>query len=92
MILNWGIQKANEMQVEMWLGSSAYGVHLYKKHGFHMVSEKFRDYKKEDASPDWIDLERRIGTRTERIMWRPIGGPYVEGKTVKPWEKESSKE
>ena len=74
------------MDVEMWLNAWRYGQPLYENHGFvtveHHVTEPKTD-KPDEAwercAKEWTDLE-------EWIMWRPKDGPYVEGRSVKPWE------
>jgi len=87
MIMEWGINKAAEMEVEMWLDASVYGIPLYKKHGFVIVNEN--NLKPEaDGEPDeeWKKIEKELVPMTLWQMWRPVEGKYVEGITQKPWE------
>ena len=92
LILNWGIQKAAELGVEMWLDATVYGVPLYKKHGFIVVNENV--IRPHTANPDeeWKRVEAELMPITMWQMWRPVGGKYEEGKTVRPWEVEGEEE
>jgi hypothetical protein len=85
LIMNWGINKAKEMGVEMWLDATIYGVPLYKKHGFMPVIEISLVPKSDDTDDEWKKLERELGPMSLTVMWRPASGPYEEGKTVLPW-------
>ena len=87
MILEWGIKKAEEMGVEMWLDATIYGVPLYKKHGFVVVHENVIAPKTDKPDDDWKKIEDELSPMTFWQMWRPVGGRYIEGHTVKPWEQ-----
>ncbi|KAI5458830.1 hypothetical protein BGZ63DRAFT_52758 [Mariannaea sp. PMI_226] len=84
LILAWGKQKADEMGVEMWLDATKYGVPVYEKHGFIVVNENRVQPIKEDAGEAWEKIDQELQPMTFWQMWRPIGGKYEEGKTVKP--------
>ncbi|KAH8684044.1 acyl-CoA N-acyltransferase [Ilyonectria robusta] len=86
MMLTWGKRKADEMGVEMWLDATEYGVPVYKKHGFVVVNENKLQPTKETPGEAWKKIEQELQPITFWDMWRPIGGHYEEGKTVKPWE------
>lgn len=89
LILNWGKKKADEMGVEMWLDATELGVPVYKKHGFTVVNVNRLQPIKTEPGEDWKEIERELQPMTFWQMWRPAGGDYVEGKSVKPWENES---
>lgn len=86
LILEWGIAKAKEMGVEMWLDGWRYGRPVYEQFGFTTVEQ--HKLKPESEQPDeaWKTCEREWTDLEEWIMWRPKDGPYVEGKSVRPWE------
>jgi hypothetical protein len=86
-MMEWGIQKAKEMGVEMWLDATIYGIPLYKKHGFIIVNENSLDPKTDKPNPDaeWKKLEDELVPMTMWQMWRPASGPAEEGNTVLPW-------
>jgi hypothetical protein len=83
--MDWGIKKAKEMGVEMWLDATVYGIPLYKKHGFVVVNENSIDPKMEKPDAEWKKLEEELVPMTLWQMWRPASGPYLEGTTVFPW-------
>ena len=78
------------MGVEMWIDATDLGLPLYRKHGFTVVQENYLQPLRAPGSPDdeeWRRLERELLPITIWAMWRPVGGPYVEGETVKSWEE-----
>ncbi|PQE25900.1 hypothetical protein CJF30_00000642 [Rutstroemia sp. NJR-2017a BBW] len=87
MIMNWGINKAKDMGVEMWLDATVYGVPLYKKHGFVVVNENSLSPEATgEVSEEWKKIDKELSPMTMWQMWRPAGGPFQEGVTTKPWE------
>ncbi|KAI6775966.1 hypothetical protein HG530_002724 [Fusarium avenaceum] len=85
-IMNWSKQKADEMGVELWLDATEQGMPVYEKHGFTVVNVNTIQPRKENPGKEWNKVKKELGTMTFRQMWRPAGGDYQEGKTVKPWE------
>ncbi|ENH62193.1 hypothetical protein FOC1_g10015157 [Fusarium oxysporum f. sp. cubense race 1] len=85
-IMNWSKQKADEMGVELWLDATEQGVPVYEKHGFTVVNVNTIQPTKENPGEEWHKVKDELGPMTFRQMWRPAGGDYQEGKTVKPWE------
>ena len=87
LLLDWGTQKADEMGVEMWLDAGELGVPVYKKHGFVVVHEtRVLPKVRENAGQAWKKIDAELQPLVFWQMWRPIGGGYKEGETVKPWE------
>lgn len=87
MIMDWGINKAKDMGVEMWLDATVYGVPLYKKHGFVVVNENSLSPEGTGAvSEEWKKIDKELSPMTMWQMWRPAEGPFQEGVTNKPWE------
>jgi hypothetical protein len=84
-IMKWGIEKADAMGVEMWLDATVYGVPVYQKHGFIVVHENSLAPHTDNPTEEWKDIAKRLEPMVMWQMWRPIGGKYVEGKTVRPW-------
>ncbi|KAK5996391.1 hypothetical protein PT974_01725 [Cladobotryum mycophilum] len=85
LIMDWGIKKADDMGLEMWLNATVYGVPLYEKHGFVVVEENHVHPIKENPDEEWKKAEEALTPITVWAMWRPIGGKYEQG-TPKPWE------
>jgi hypothetical protein len=69
MMMEWGIKKAEDMSVEMWLDATIYGIPLYKKHGSVVVNENNmcpqRDEKDKDEG--WKEKETEMSPMT---MWQ----------------------
>ena len=86
LIMDWGKQKADEMGVEMWLDATEYGVPVYKKHGFTIVNVNRLQPTKTAPGEAWRKIDEELQPMTFWQMWRPAGGTYDEGKSIKPWE------
>ena len=84
LIMQWGLKKADEMGVEMWLDATVYGIPLYKKYGFRIVHENTLHPKTDKPNDEWKKIEGELKTMTMWQMWRPIGGKFEEGKTIQP--------
>ena len=82
LILEWGIRKADQMGVEMWLDATVYGVPLYKKHGFEVINENKLHPETENPDDQWRKIEHELMPITLWQMWRPIGGKHEGTKTV----------
>ncbi|CAM1509636.1 Fc.00g033750.m01.CDS01 [Cosmosporella sp. VM-42] len=86
LIMAWGKKKADEMGVETWLDATEYGVPVYKKHGFIVVNVNRLKPTKTDPGEEWKKIDKELQPMTFWQMWRPAGGNYREGETLKPWE------
>lgn len=89
--MEWGVRKADEQGLESWLDSSNLGRGLYPQFGFVHVTEKSVEVKEPDRLSDadkaeWEEMRELVLPLHFEAMWRPAGGKYVEGVTVKPWE------
>ncbi|KAH9894585.1 acyl-CoA N-acyltransferase [Xylariomycetidae sp. FL2044] len=87
-LLNWGMDKADEMGVEMFLDSTPVGKPLYEANKFQVVAETVIVPHTEDPDDAWRKAEEKIGHPTWHLMWRPVRGQFEPGVTVRPWEKE----
>ncbi|KAI1809054.1 hypothetical protein GGS20DRAFT_573742 [Poronia punctata] len=85
--MDWGMAKADEMGVEMFLDATPVGKPLYDVNGFVEVENNIILPRTENPDDAWKATEKKTGHSTWYLMWRPIGGNYEEGKTAKPWEK-----
>jgi GNAT superfamily N-acetyltransferase len=84
-ILKWGIEKAEAMGVEMWLDATVYGVPVYQKHGFVIVHQNNLAPTTTHPSAEWKEIAERLEPMIMWQMWRPVGGRYEEGKSIRPW-------
>ncbi|KAH7311273.1 acyl-CoA N-acyltransferase [Stachybotrys elegans] len=85
-LLKWGIDKADDMAVEMFLDSTSEGKPLYEKHNFHVVQKNVISPQTDNPDEAWKETQAKVGDTSWWLMWRPVGGEYQEGVTVKPWE------
>ncbi|RYP59783.1 hypothetical protein DL769_008401 [Monosporascus sp. CRB-8-3] len=85
--MDWGMAKADEMGVELFLDATPVGRPLYDANGFVEVEKNVIIPRTNNPDDAWKATEKKTGHSTWLIMWRPPGGNYEEGKTVKPWEK-----
>ncbi|KAF7519884.1 hypothetical protein G7054_g12946 [Neopestalotiopsis clavispora] len=85
--MDWGMAKADEMGVEFFLDATPVGKPLYDANGFVEVDKNVIIPKTDSPDEAWKAAEKKIGHSTWYLMWRPPGGNYEEGKTLKPWEK-----
>lgn len=86
LIMDWGIRKAAEMDVEMWLNAWTYGRRLYESCGFVTVNHYRIEPQSDKPDEAFKACQREWTGMEEWVMWRPKGGPFVEGTSVKPWE------
>ncbi|KAI0117933.1 acyl-CoA N-acyltransferase [Nemania sp. FL0031] len=87
-LMSWGIKKADEMGVEMFLDSTPMGRPLYEENGFVGVHDNLITPQTDTPDDAWKELEKKTGPVPFCLMWRPVGGKYEEGKTILPWENE----
>lgn len=74
------------MGVEAFIESTDDGMPLYAKHGFEVMNEFNLNPVVPDPSNEWKRLQEGILPLHGYFMWRPVGGKYVDGKTIIPWE------
>jgi GNAT superfamily N-acetyltransferase len=91
MLMTWGLEKADELGFESWIEAAPSAVSFYERHGYVKVQDIELDpLLPEDLSEkelqEWRSTSQSILSVTAIVMWRPAGGKYVEGQTVKPWE------
>ncbi|MCJ1310492.1 hypothetical protein MMC25_004156 [Agyrium rufum] len=72
LVLEWGIAKAKELNVEIWLDAWEHGVEVYRRYGFTVETEV--EIKPETADPDeeWMLLEEELRPMKIWVMkWSP---------------------
>ncbi|KAI0404435.1 hypothetical protein F4802DRAFT_598133 [Xylaria palmicola] len=82
--MSWGMSKADELGVEMFLDASPVGRPLYEANDFVCIRENIISPKTETPDEGWKKMESRVGTVVLYLMWRPVNGIYIEGKTILP--------
>ena len=82
MLVEWGLQKADELGIDAFVEATDDGRPLYTAKGFGYVKTIFLNTAKKDPSEEWIGLEQRMGTPAHcLLMWRPKGGSDADGET-----------
>ncbi|EED16410.1 GNAT family acetyltransferase, putative [Talaromyces stipitatus ATCC 10500] len=92
LFLKWGLSRADELGLESWLDASTEGRPVYTKLGFvpyrmNNVNPAMPSSYTEEEKAEWEKLEKEILPMDSMTMWRPLGGKFVEGETVKPWDR-----
>jgi len=67
---------------------TVYGRLLYEANGFIYVKENVNRPQTDPPDENWKEIDEKVGAFTFLLMWRPVGGKFDQGKTIKPWEKE----
>lgn len=82
MLVNWGVQKADELGLETFIEAAEPGVPLYLRHGFQVVDYHWIDPKVEEPSEEWKRLKEKIPPIRWAFMRRPRGGILEERKST----------
>jgi hypothetical protein len=85
MLMQWGMQRAEEMGLEVVVESSEMGHDLYKKFGLRTIEKIALDMRIDRPSNTWRRLESDLGDVMLWWMWKPHGRLYEAGKMELPW-------
>ncbi|KAI1500855.1 acyl-CoA N-acyltransferase [Biscogniauxia marginata] len=80
--LNWGMKKADELGLEIYLDSTPHGKPLYEVNGFTCLDENFIKPQRDNPDEKWKEIEQKVGPFTFWLMWRPVGGKHETGKIL----------
>lgn len=88
MLVEWGTRKADEMGVEAYVEGTELGRRVYERYGFAVmeVAEMAFEKPQGEVSEEWERVAKELREKPCALMWRPVGGRYVRGETVVPWE------
>ncbi|KAH8779968.1 hypothetical protein F5883DRAFT_540965 [Diaporthe sp. PMI_573] len=70
-LLNWGVEKADELRLDIFLDSTSPGRPLYEANGFSYLQENHIRPKKDHADHQWQEVEKKVGAITFWPMKRP---------------------
>ncbi|KAK2764021.1 hypothetical protein FQN54_009640 [Arachnomyces sp. PD_36] len=84
--MEWGIKKADELGIEMWIDATPLGLPLYKKHGLIVVHETVLEPKTDNPSEEWNKVKEEFGHVVVAHLWRPAYGKMKEGQDVPRFE------
>lgn len=88
LLVKWGLEKADEMNLECFVESTDDGKPLYERLGFANMNEFELNPTIPNPGQVWKETAEKLLPMHAYFMWRPIGGHYEEGKTVIPWKTE----
>lgn len=80
--MEWGLKKADELGLEMWLDASPLGLPLYKRHGLITVHETVFEFETENPCDEWNRVKEEFGHVVSAHMWRPAYGKLQEGQAI----------
>lgn len=86
LMLEWGVKKAEEMNVECFVEATDAGRQLYQKFGFTTLTKILVDA--EDGTKERHEMiQKLIPTPVQYwAMWRPKGGAVKSGQPRTLWE------
>ena len=93
MLMDWGCQLADSMNLECFIESTEGGRALYESVGFVVVDyfylNPFVKSGMEGPSEEWIKITKEAFPEPYRVwvMWRPKGGKFAKGETRLSWEE-----
>ena len=87
-MMEWGVQRADELGLETFIEGTDYGKLLYQKHGNRNLRTVWIDTDAADANDEWRAMERKYLPKGfhYHLMWRPVNGDWSEGAS-KAWEE-----
>lgn len=71
-LLNWGVEKADELRLDIFLDSTSPGRPLYETNGFSYLQENHIRPRKDNPDHQWQEVEKKVGAITFWPMKRPI--------------------
>ena len=91
LLMDWGCELADKMDLECFVESTEDGRSLYESAGFVVVDHFYLDPQPENGKPseDWAKIKKEAFPKPYRVwvMWRPKGGKFVKGETKYSWEE-----
>ena len=90
LLMNIGILRADELNLECWMEASAMGKPLYQKFSFRTVNTIVLDTENSSSSDEWRRCAYEMTPKPIYAMWRPKQGEWKNGRgEVKlPWDLE----
>lgn len=88
MLMEWGVQKAEEKSLESYIDATAIGRELYSKWGFVEGRQCEFTLANFPETPKRNELNDLLLPFVWWPMYRPIGGKYEENKGLFPWDKD----
>ena len=86
LLVEWGLQKADELGLEAFVESTLDGKPLYESCGFTTMNEFDLKATPPQETKELKRLEQDLKFHGY-FLWKPAGGVYEKGKIAVPWEK-----
>lgn len=89
LLMNEGILRADDLDIECWMEASGMGKPLYEKFAFQSLFKVAFDTEVSGASDEWRKCAHEMTPPPIYAMWRPRRGASrdSDGKpTTKPWD------
>lgn len=86
MLMDWGVRKADEMNVEMFIEAKPPGRRLYEHAGLRSLYAIYVDMDMPHASDAWRAYQGHLGVIHIWILWRPKQGVWREDGPKGPWD------
>jgi hypothetical protein len=83
MLIRWGTEKADQLQLESVIGATPFAREAYEKCGFGCVEVINVDLNVSNPSEKWKQYQGE--DLHGYMMWRPAGNDFVPGKDIVPW-------
>jgi len=75
MLMQWGLDKADQLGVDMFIEAVDDGQPLYAKHGCKLLSTVYLRSEVQQPSARWKELEAQVQAPLHyHLMWRPARG------------------
>ncbi|APA14231.1 predicted protein [Sclerotinia sclerotiorum 1980 UF-70] len=91
LLMEYGMRRTSEMNVEALVEATAEGLPLYEKFGFRTIEKITIDTTRRDRKPGflWLKMANEVKGKTTWWMWKPKpsdGEVYTPGMEL-PWER-----
>lgn len=88
LLMNVGILRADELNLECWMEASSMGKPLYEKFKFRVLLKIAFDNEISNPSDEWRKCAHEMTPRPIFAMWRPKQGRWTSdrGQMKLPWE------
>lgn len=86
LLVNWGVQKADELGIECFVEATDPGSMLYQKFGFTNLMKVLVDA--ENGTKERHEMIKKLAPQPVKYwaMWRPKGGMLRDGAPQTLWE------
>jgi hypothetical protein len=85
-MMSWGLQKAEELDLECFLEASLLGKRLYERFDFIALMSMVVNTDKKNPSQTWTRLQSQYSPITVTLMWRPRPSDIHAGTVKSFWD------